>query len=185
VAPALAADGRVFFTRMKESAFDLDLWTLAPGANAKPESLLWSADGEFIAAPSPTDPLIAYTTDASGENELYLATSPHVTATWLVSSHGGVWPRWRKDGRELYYATGDSIFAATVEPGKGDVRLGTPRLLFRRPQHRATYATIPDGFDITPDGQLFLINLSEEDTAEPPALVVVQNWFEEFRKAKP
>ena len=184
LAPVLAADGRMFYTRMKDSAYDLDIWTLAPGGEAKPESLIASGDGEFVAVPSPTDPLIAYTSDASGENQLYLATSPRITATWLVSSRGGQWPRWRSDGREVYYATGDSIFATTIQPGKGDVRLGTPQLLFRRPQHRSTYGGIADGFDITPDGQLFLINLSEEETAEPPALVIVQNWFEEFRKKK-
>lgn len=184
VSPALAADGRLYFTRMKDSAYDFDLWALAPGPDAKPESLLTSSDGEFIAVPSPTDPLIAYCCDASGENEVYLATSPRITATWLVSSHGGTWPRWRRDGREIYYSTGDSLLAATVEPSNGDVRLGAPRLLFRRSDHRPSFTTIADGFDITPDGELFLINISEEDTSEPPALVLVQNWVEEFRRAK-
>jgi Tol biopolymer transport system component len=183
VAPILGLDGRIFFTRVKDSAYDLDLLTLAPGSTGAPDTVLATSNDEFVAAPSPTDPLMAYSSDASGEAELYLATSPRITATWLVSSHGGAWPHWREDGREIYYATGDSILAAAVEPGRGDVRLGSPRLLFRRPRHRATYTTIPDGFDVTRDGQTFVVNLSEEDAAEPPALVVVQNWFEEFRKA--
>ncbi|MFN8178022.1 MAG: protein kinase [bacterium] len=187
IAPAFAWGGkRLFFTRLKDGSFDFDLWTLdLERQGAAPEVFLGTDKQEYGGVASPTDPLVAYTCDASGKGEVYLATFPKITGTWLVSSGGGDWPKWRRDGRELYYVAGDSVLAATVDPGGGaDVHLGAPRLLFRRPQYRQSYGSTYDSYDATPDGQHFLINVADEEAGDPPALIVVQNWLEEFRKAK-
>jgi Tol biopolymer transport system component len=188
VTPSFAAGGkRLFFTQLKDSTFDFDVWSLElEREDAAPERYVGTDKQEYGAAASPTDPIVAYASDASGRMEMYLATFPTITQTWLVSSGGGIWPKWRRDGRELYYAAGDSVMAAAVEPSRGgDVRLGAPRLLFRRPSYRPSYSSTFDAFDVTPDGQRFLVNIAEDETGDPPALVLVQNWLDEFRKAKP
>ena len=176
---------RIFFARQRQSVFDLDLWTLdLKKPDAKPEPFVATEHMEIAFDISPTDPLIAYASEASGRAEIYLTTYPDITNTWLVSTTGGSWPVWRHDGRELFYACADSIFAVDVQPNAGrDVRLGAPRLLFRRPDYTPSFANlVADGFDVTADGSQFLVCIPlRDDKADPTTLVVVQNWAREFR----
>jgi Tol biopolymer transport system component len=185
-APMLTADGsRLFFTRAHEGQQDSDLWTMdLTREGAEPQKFLATDALEMWTVPSPTSSLLAYVSNSSGEFQVYLTTFPEVTNTWLVSTNRGTFPRWRGDGRELYYCAGDSILAVDVDPGGGtNPRLGPPRLLFVRPKPPASFGSFPNGFEVAHDGQRFLVFLPEEKKDEtPPQVIVAQNWFEEFRK---
>jgi serine/threonine protein kinase/Tol biopolymer transport system component len=183
ILPEPSPDDRwLLFTRAKEDEPDLDLWILAlDEEGAEPVPLLATDSSELRPVPSPTDPLVAYVSDVSGREEIYLATYPEIEWTRLVSKGGGWWPVWRADGRELFYAVGDSILAVDVEAADGDVRLGKPRLLFRRPRYEPTSSSFPDAFDVTANGETIVTHVLDEAAApEPPTLVIVQNWFSEF-----
>jgi Tol biopolymer transport system component len=131
----------------------------------------FSPDGEFL----------MYVSASSGRDEVYVTTFPEPSTLWQISTNGGNVPRWRSDGREIFFTTTDEIWAVDVTPGDGSLVVGTPHRLCKRPTTNWS-GRWPDGFDVSPDGQRILVLqpiAAPSDT--PPAIVVVQNWFEEFR----
>ena len=184
--PHVTHDGNwLVFSRPKgPSGFDLDICILdLTTESAEPVVMIDSPAVEILAVPSPTDPLLAYTTNANGKHEVYLTTYPVMRGNWLVSTTSGFWPKWRADGRELYMTKGDSILAVGVDPEGpgGSPRLSRPEFLFRRPSPPPPSGFFPHGFDVTGDGQRFVMHVLEEvEEREPPSIVVVENWTAEF-----
>ena len=116
-------------------------------------------------------------TNASGRVDVYAQPFPGPGGKWQISPAGGTQPRWRRDGRELFYLAADGALTATtialksggqaMEAGK-PVSLFTPHILEMTAGDKQQYA-------VSRDGQRFLINVtSEEATAAP--IVVIQNW---------
>ncbi len=185
VDPQPTPDGsRLFFLHIPAGSFDVDLWTLDLSApDAQPQPFVATDAVEISFAVHPTRPLIAYSSESSGRAEIYLTTYPGITDTWPVSTTGGHNPRWRADGRELFWACADSIMAVDVDPADGaSVRLGRPRLLFRRPDYRPSVGSLlADGFAVTADGSRFVVCVpSKPDEANPPAIVIAQHWAGEI-----
>jgi Tol biopolymer transport system component len=130
---------------------------------------------------SPDGRWLAYASNESGRDEIYLRAFPDGDKRQTVSSRGGVAPVWAPDGRELFYWDPGltSLMTVDITPGR-DLPAGVPRVLFN---FATTYSGPVRGYDITPDGRRFLI-------AEPPRYAVteviqlnlVQNWFEEIRR---
>ena len=110
---------------------------------------------ESGARASPNGLWVAYTSDETGHNEVYLQSYPSPGHKTLVSNGGGISPAWRGDGREIYYWQAGQLFAATVEPGApGEpLTVGTPRPLFRAPYVENVHAN----YDVSPDGSRFII----------------------------
>jgi len=115
---------------------------------------------------------MAYSSNESGRQNVYVTRFPQPAGKWLVSTSGGAFPVWRRDSRELFYrAPHGTLMAVPVAPGE-DFAPGAPIRLF---QPRAALIGLGFGtfYDVAPDGR-FLINEFVERTA-PPANVVV-NW---------
>lgn len=133
-----------------------------------------SDEGQF----SPDGRLIAYVSSESGRNEIYVRTfSPAITATaaqaggkWLISTAGGTGPRWRGDGRELYYLAPDGMLMAVDISGSLVFHAGVPKPLFRVPLHVG--ALSENHWDVTRDGKRFLF--AAESTQGP--FTVMLNW---------
>jgi len=122
---------------------------------------------------SPDGRWLAFTSDASGRDEVYVTSFPDAQRRRQVSTAGGGTPRWRGDGRELFYLAGDTLMALSIT-SEATLSAGAPVALFRTDRLSA-------GFDVTPDGKRFVVVRSEEDrTAQ--TVTVVQNWFAEFRQ---
>ncbi|HMB71316.1 MAG TPA: hypothetical protein VKU85_18545, partial [bacterium] len=181
-------DGRWFFgTRVDTSGTgsDQDIWLIPADAGlGEPRPLVETTAQDRVPFPSPSgEPFVAYVSNRSGREEIYLTTYPDVRGHWPVSIGGGEEPRWRGDGRELFYSQGDSVMVVDVESAGGSPKLGPPRLLFLRPDATrlrpgAAYSAHPSA-----DGQTFAISMQPETTSEDPvSIVVVQNWFREFRE---
>jgi len=115
---------------------------------------------------SPDDHLLAYASEQSGRWEVYVQALGGGRGQWQVSSDGGMRPRWRADGRELFFQSGpDRVMSVEVE--SGDVpRFSAPRELLRQ--------TI-ESYDVTPDGQrIVVLRPSDGDVAKP--LTILTNW---------
>ena len=121
---------------------------------------------------------MVYVSNESGQNEVYVRPftiadgKPSVGAKWRVSTTGGFVPRWRKDGRELFYRSAAGDFMAVDVNAAGEtIQTSLPRRLF---------PTIPGvhAWDVTADGQRFLISNPLRSTAAPVAdpITVVLNW---------
>ena len=115
---------------------------------------------------------MAYTSNESGRRGVYVTRFPEPSGKWQVSTNGGSFPVWRRDGRELFYRAPDGkLMAVPVGPG-ADFAPGTPVALF---DLRAAIGALGIGtfYDVAPDGR-FLINMPVERVS-PPATVVL-NW---------
>lgn len=124
---------------------------------------------------SPRTANIAYQSAESGRPEVYLQTFPPSGGKWQVSASSGRSPRWRADGRELFYATptedSQAVMAVDVRLSAGQVQLGTPHHLFSTSMPTGNSYSI----DVTRDGQRFLVQQLLPQIAAPP-LTVVLNW---------
>jgi len=175
------ADGtRIVYARQKPDTWDWDIVVRSYDGGDTTATALVNTEGvDWYPMLSPDERYLAYTSSESGQDEVYITTFPNPTTRWQASVDGGQFAQWRGDGGELYYTTFESIMAVDVQTEPG-LTLGTPHKLFDRPTTNWA-SRWADGFDVTDDGQRFLMLQpvrQEDDT--PPSIVVVQNWYSEF-----
>lgn len=149
-----------------------DLWVLPASGDGKPEPYLQTPFRELDAQFSPDGRFLAYVCDESGRGEVYVQAFSDPASRGQVSSGSGARPRWRGDGRELFYFAGGKLMAVEVKAGAA-LEAGNPRELFKPPLG-ADYA-------VSRDGQRFLIATSAEEDSPSPVTVVL-NWTAELKK---
>jgi Tol biopolymer transport system component len=146
-------------------------WLLATDFNERDPEL--SPDGRFL----------AYTSNESGRDEVYVVPYPGPGGKTQVSVAGGRLPRWNPNGRELFYVSGADFMAVAVETGTGFRRL-TPEVLFSSSQ-----LVVNGGLEAYavagPDGERLLMAIPGTPGAQPVEIRVVVNWFEELRALAP
>jgi Tol biopolymer transport system component len=169
-------DGRsILYGRNAPGSGVLDLWVLP--LEGKPSPFLQTPFNKEAAALSPDGRWAAYVSNESGRNEVYVTSFPMPAGRWQVSTAGGSWPRWRRDGRELFYLAPDNrLMAADVHGQGSSFQVGTVPALFQT-QARTNVRYM---YDVSPDGQRFLINTLVEQAVQPITLVV--NWTAALRK---
>ena len=134
---------------------DYDLWTVPMAGDRKPSAFLKTKAAEKEPVFSPDGRWVAYSSDSSGHDEVYIRAFPRdETPTHPVSRGGGWAPRWRSNGEELFFLNLDStVMAVSIDPATGTT-LGVPRGLFPTGlRHGWQYRP----YDVTRDGQLFLV----------------------------
>jgi eukaryotic-like serine/threonine-protein kinase len=170
-----------------------DLWILPRLGDRKPFPFLKTPFSEARGRFSPDGRWIAYVSNESGKNEVYVApfleSSRARTADapvtpggkWQVSVAGGAWPRWRRDGREMFYLALDNKLMVAAVNGQGSAfEVDAVRPLFDA-------RVVPNqGFsmyDVSADGQRFLINTpAEESLPAPTPITLVVNWAAGLKK---
>jgi len=176
-------DGRLLLYASVEAKTKVDLWVLPE--DRKPRPLLQSPfierEGQF----SPDGKWLAYSSDESGRYEIYVrGFSAAVSAPggkWQVSTAGGQQPRWRGDGKELFYIAPDrKLMAVSTDTTGGSFRAGSPQALF---ETRLPLSTALSSFlyDATADGRRFLMADQMGDAAPSPMTVVI-NWPAQARR---
>ena len=163
-------------------ADDLDLYFVNPRSSDPPTPFELTgpraseAQGQF----SPDGRWIAYASDESGKAEVYVAARSGGRSRTQVSSDGGGQPRWRGDGRELYYVsqTG-TVMAVALGLETDELVPGRPVALFTEPSLRANNNVFfyggAAGYDVTPDGKRFLVNRMTREPGAGPIHIVL-NW---------
>ena len=137
---------------------------------------------------SPDGRWLAYEADDSGQFEIYVRPYPEATrGLWQVSTGGGTRPLWARTGQELFYVSPTSaLMRVGVERGP-TWAAGTPTKLLNEGYFTVPGANAGRTYDISPDGQRFLMIKvgGGSDQAAAPQIVVVQNWFEELKRLVP
>ncbi len=160
----------VYTRRESVAASQTDIWILSL-ADGKTRPFVDSPFEEEHGQISPDGRWIAYSLDESGWPEVYVQPFPDGGRQWQVSTDGGAAPRWRGDGGELYYvAPDDRVMAVAMATGPG-LQAGTPAALFRS---RIRFS-LNNQFDVTADGQRFLINEVLVDSSREPMSLIL-NW---------
>jgi eukaryotic-like serine/threonine-protein kinase len=167
-----------------------DIWVLGPGDTSPGSSQVGKAQ-PFLRTPfnesaprfSPDGRWLAYVSDESSRNEIYVQPYPGPGGKWQISTGGGTEPAWNPNGRELFYRSSDKMMAVDIATQTG-FTAGKPRILFEG-QYLPTPATFPN-YDVSSDGQRFLmIKPMEQDQGAPTQINVVLNWFEELKQKVP
>jgi hypothetical protein len=171
-------DGRFIVYSEPDPKTRYDLWVLpVDGVKAgTPVRFLASEFNEIEGQLSPDVHWMAYTSDESGQRDVYVRPFPAGDGQWKVSIAGGEQPRWRADGRELYYLRADGTMMAAAVKGTNRVfEVETPRPLFRT--HLVeTVRSVNFEYDVTPDGKRFLLDSTVEGSTAALPLTVVVNW---------
>ena len=175
-------DGKHFLFYRVDPRNQRDIWGIeinADGSADEPLPLLATPFDERGPTLSPDGNWLAYVSNRSGRHEVYVRPFPEGDDQ-QVSSDGGGQPRWRRDGRGLYYVQGDTLVAATVITKPG-LTIGSSVRLFSEP---GLPPLLPGGrhYDVAADGQRFIVVTPYAAAGESPAAIrVVQNWYEQFR----
>jgi len=176
-----SADGRYILFRAADAESKFELWLLPVSGDRKPSPFIKTTysvdDGQF----SPDGHFVAYASNESGRWEIYVTAFPGPGGNWKVSSEGGSEPRWRRDGKELFYLAPDgTLMAATVrltptfeaDPSK-------PLFSIRRREPVSTNDVY--SYDVSADGQRFLVNTDVGETTTTP-LTVVSDWAANLKR---
>jgi serine/threonine-protein kinase len=159
-----------------------DLWTLGLG-DRKAQPFLRTQFNESVPQFSPDGNWLAYTSNETGRWEVYVQPYPSSGGKWQISTEGGTEPVWNRNGRELFYRSGDRMMAVDIAT-QPSFTAGKPRVLFQG--HYVPPPGTTPNYDVSPDGQRFLmIKPSDAGDAAPAQINVVLNWFEELRRRVP
>ncbi|HVP06390.1 MAG TPA: hypothetical protein VMS71_01010, partial [Candidatus Acidoferrum sp.] len=160
------------------SADNEDIWLLAT-ATRKPEPFLSQPYNEMRGTLSPNGRYLAYESNETGRNEVYIRELGPAGGKWQISTDRGAAPRWRADGRELFYVSPDYDFVAVPIAYEHGLDIGTPVKLFtHRYSWSGIYTLVP--YAPTSDGRHFYI-LAPTEQGGSAQFVVVQNWAEELK----
>ncbi|HEY6263887.1 MAG TPA: protein kinase [Candidatus Acidoferrum sp.] len=172
--PAWSSDSRyLFFSRIgPQEGANFGIWALPFFGDRKEFPVV---KGQFFVdqpSLSPDGKWLAYRSAESGRPEVYIIPFGGRSGKWQVSSNGGAFPHWRRDGGELYYLGGDDkIMAAEISEQEMSLRIGKVSALFQATRS----VTIGAPFDVTADGKKFLVvTLTAPKTAQP--LTLITNW---------
>ena len=152
-------DGKYLLYTNVDEKTHYDMWVLPVGGDHQPKVFLKTGVNEGEGQFSPDTKWIAYTSDESGQWEIYVRAFPDTGDKWRISTNGGSNAFWRRDGKEIYYVGPDSKMMAVrldVKPGKGaaSIDVAQPESLFQTPFPRLGVAR---RYDVTADGQRFLL----------------------------
>ena len=150
-----------------------DIWVLPLSGDKKPapflETRFLESQGQF----SPDGRWVAFMSTKSGKPQVYVTTFPGRDTEQQVSTAGGAWPRWNRNGKELFYVTLDNMLSVTPVNGQTSrFDVGTGRPLFQVHPRPARVDAYP--YNVTADGQRILVNTFVEEVTPPITLIV--NW---------
>jgi len=143
--------------------------------------------GTFDDAPqfSPDGRWLAYASDESGRREIYVQPYPGPGGKWQISTDGGNEPLWNRNGRELFYRINDKMMAVDISTQPG-FAAGKPRQLFVGPYLKNAAGYARPNYDVSLDGQRFLmVKPIEQEQVAPAQIIVVLNWTEELKRLVP
>jgi hypothetical protein len=168
-------DGK-FLSYQRTGQGTFGIWMLPLSGERKPYVFMPSAFSMSQAIFSPDGKWVAYCSDESGELKVYVAPLSGSGGKWQLSPGGGCIPRWRRDGKEVFYLSADNkMMAADVKANGPSLEFGAVHMLFETRPNR-TYG----GYDVTSDGQRFVIAY---ETGQPgAAITLVTNWDAELKK---
>jgi Tol biopolymer transport system component/predicted Ser/Thr protein kinase len=179
-------DGKWLAFRETSPTTGEDIWMLriegmpsrasASEGDRRQQPFLRTPFNESGSAFSPDSLWLAYQSDESGRNEVYIQPFSGPGPKWHISTDGGTEPVWARNGRELFYRNGNKMMAVDVTTSPA-FSAGKPRLLFE--------GQFAGGGDVSPDGQRFLMIQAVEPEQPATQINVVLNWFEELKQKAP
>ena len=183
---AFTPDGGRLVFKQQNPGTGYDLYALTTEGEHESAPLVATPFNDSNGEISPDGRWLAYQSNESGQDEVYVRPFPDVSAgRWQVSTGGGTRPLWSRNGRELFYLAADGrLTTVPVETAGSTFAMGNPVRVLER-----AYVSSAPGrpYDVSTDGRRFLMIKAGggEEGAAPSQLIVVLNWFEELRRLVP
>ncbi len=183
VARSFSPDGQFLAFQENDPKTRKDIWVLRI-SDRKAQPFLQTPFIEGGPTFSPDGHWLAYVSDESGRPEVYVQPYPGPGGTWQISTEGGTEPAWNRNGRELFFRSSkkmmvvDVITRPSFSPGK-------PRLLFEGQYFASNWPLVSTAYDVSADGQRFLMVKTAEQGSAATQINVVLNWFEELKQKVP
>ena len=196
-----SSDGRflTFYERSIAggSSTGRDIWVLPLEGERQPQAFLQTSFDESAPVFAPNGQWIAYVSNESGRNEIFVQPYAGPGGKWQISTEGGVEPVWNPNGQELFYRNGGQMMAVEIEVGQASTPVssgqagrpvattfsaGTPTMLFEGAFRSGNVARAD--YDVTPDGQRFVM-VQVGSLLGASQINVVLNWFEELKQRVP
>jgi dipeptidyl aminopeptidase/acylaminoacyl peptidase len=185
-----SGDGKLIVYNVDDPKTGRDVWALPLTGDRKPFPILQTPFFEANPQISPDGKWIAYQSNETGRGEIYVQTLPTGGGKWQISSSGGGYPRWRRDGKELFYMDRPSfgkIVAVGISTAGSNFQSSAPHPLFDSGFSGAGFGhiSVTNYYAVSSDGQRFLIprpesNLTADVTNTP--ITVVLNWTAALKK---
>jgi dipeptidyl aminopeptidase/acylaminoacyl peptidase len=184
-------DGRFLVYETYDPKTTWDLWMLPLTGDRKPRPLLRSDFEELEGQISPDGRWLAYTSDESKRWQVNVVPLSGGTGKWQISTDGGRLPRWRGDGKELYFLTdARKLMAVDVRTSGSALEVGIPHPLFDvqipatffQPTPIAQTAKTPWPYAVSRDGQRFLVAVDRSQQRAEQPITVVENWTAALKK---
>jgi eukaryotic-like serine/threonine-protein kinase len=180
VAEDWSLDGQyLIFSSLDFKTFNTDIWVKPFNGDRKPFPYLKTEFNEGEARISPDGKWMSYTSDESGRPEIYVQSFPSPGNKIQISTTGGTTARWRKDGKELFYVSPDKKIMSVTIDTSSTFEASVPNVLFQT--QIAPPIEARNQYEVTRDGQRFLVNTPLKEIATAPIHVVV-NWSASLKK---
>ncbi len=177
--PEWSPDGKYLTYIWGDGEKMTSLWAVPVTGGAKPFAVVQPPSPQsniYTYRVSPDSRWVAYASDESGQDEIYITTFPEGKGKWRVSTSSGANPTWSRNMTELFFRNLSDGYLACRLTFKGpEIEVGTPQRLFH-----ASVPGIGVPYDVSADGQRLLVNLAEEEESSP--LFVAVNWPAELKK---
>jgi Tol biopolymer transport system component len=185
-----SADGSIVLYTVVEPKTGVDIWALPLTGDRKPFPILQAPFGEVQPHMSPDGKWFAYASNETGRPEIYVQTFPPGGGKWQISSNGGVFLRWRRDGKELFYLdslTRAKMVSVSINATAGRFEFSQPKVLFDSGYIYASFGHTGtwNAFAVSPDGQRFLIPRPDPGVVSAAAntpMNIVLNWRSALKK---
>ncbi|MGH9410043.1 MAG: hypothetical protein ACRD1V_11380, partial [Vicinamibacterales bacterium] len=167
-------DGKFVF--LQTGGLGFDIWTMSTSDPSTAASYLRDGSSSPEGRLSPDGHWLAYSNDRSGTLEIYVEHFPEAGTPKRISQHGGRFPRWRADGRELYYEAGATLMSVSVTPGDAP-SFGTPEVRFEMKLIASPLPLVYGNYeyDVNHDGTRFIVDRLVGEGV--PTLDVITNWY--------
>ena len=155
-----------------------DIWLLPLSGDRKPIPFVQTEFNENSGHLSPDGKWMAYQSNDTGRGEIYVQSAPPSSNKWKISNEGGAVPRWRRDGKELFYFQINAGLVSVDIKGRNapnQFEVGLPQFLVR---------ALVTAYDVSSDGQRFLVEGRAAAADNSSKLTVVINWSADLRTKK-
>jgi Tol biopolymer transport system component len=174
-------DGRFLLYTATRPDWNLQMSILPLKGDGKPRAFAHSQSSEREGQFSPDGRWVAYSSNESGRSQVYVVPFPGPGGKYQISTEGGQQPRWRRDGKELFFLSpGKKLMAVSIRAG-ANLEFGEPTVLFQTRAREPLSSEEVFTYDVSPEGQRFLINENLEQ-ANPPPVNIVLNWTSELQR---
>ncbi len=179
---SFAPDGSALLFTLTGLPSRTDIFLLPLSGERRARTLIATPDAETGGMISPNGHWLAYTGEYESGQQVYIQPFPSLAGRWQVSRRGGAAPRWSRDGKELFFVSGEEVFAVPIQQAP-TFSPGEPQPLFRI--DRPGSSEWSDIYDVTPDGKRFIVLVRQKDSTKAPRIDVILNFGRRLAEGAP